>query len=173
MKKERISKVRKVFCEVVEGTVYEDRCLFKLSQVIDGNPTCKECVLQEIEALKSKRQIPRTRCSKKLKRPKKLKKPKRIGEFYDSQEVSKLLNIPLRTIQEWAKKGKISSKKIGSKLWYPKAKIDQLVKEREKSNGSSLDQSSRTVDNRGRGEISESFKDDDLSIIEKGIDSGS
>jgi hypothetical protein len=46
---------RKIYCEVIEGVVYDDRCLFKLSKIIEGNKTCKDCVLHEIEKNKSSR----------------------------------------------------------------------------------------------------------------------
>jgi hypothetical protein len=69
-KEESIGKLRKVFCEIIQGIVYEDRCLFKLSKVIDGNRTCKECILQEIENFKKGK--------KKSKGIRDLKKSKRI-----------------------------------------------------------------------------------------------
>lgn len=167
-------KLRKIFCEIVEGAVYEDRCLFKLSQVIDGNPTCKACILQELEALKKEKMSHKKRKhTRKPGRPKVLKNPKKDQKFYNTQEVSELLNISLRTIQRWAEKGKIPSKKIGSKLKYPKEEINRWVEERKKSNGSSMDQPSRTVDNGGRDQIPEGIKDDDPSTPKKGGDSGS
>lgn len=46
---------RKIFCGVVEGVVYDDRCLFKLSQVLEDNKTCEGCVLREIEKMKSEK----------------------------------------------------------------------------------------------------------------------
>lgn len=148
MGKHRNPRLRKIFCEIVEGAVYEDRCLFKLSQVIDGNPICKECILQELEALKREKKIPKERkCSKKPERLKALKKSEKDQKFYNTQEVSKILNIPVRTIQGWAKQGKIPSKKVKSKLRYPKEEIDRWAEERKERNGSSMDQPSRIVDN--------------------------
>ena len=44
---------RKVFCLVVEGIVYSDRCLYKLRQMINGSKTCQSCILQELEKLKA------------------------------------------------------------------------------------------------------------------------
>ena len=43
---------RKIYCEVIEGVVYDDRCLFKLSKIIEGNKTCKACVVRETERIK-------------------------------------------------------------------------------------------------------------------------
>jgi len=43
---------RKVFCEVVCGVVYEDRCLYRLCKVIDENRACELCVVREIEKLR-------------------------------------------------------------------------------------------------------------------------
>lgn len=43
---------RKIYCEVIEGVVYDDRCLFKLSKVIDGNKACEGCILRELEKSK-------------------------------------------------------------------------------------------------------------------------
>jgi hypothetical protein len=44
---------RKIYCEIIEGICYEDRCLFKLSKIIEGNKTCEACILRETERLKS------------------------------------------------------------------------------------------------------------------------
>jgi hypothetical protein len=44
--------VRKIYCEVVEGAVYEDRCIFKMSQTVEGNKTCERCILRELEDVK-------------------------------------------------------------------------------------------------------------------------
>jgi hypothetical protein len=43
---------RKIFCEVIEGIVYEDRCLYKLSKILEGR-TCGNCILRELERMKS------------------------------------------------------------------------------------------------------------------------
>jgi len=43
---------RKIYCEVLEGVTYDDRCLFKLSKVIEGNPVCENCILRELQILK-------------------------------------------------------------------------------------------------------------------------
>ena len=43
---------RKVYCQVVEGVVYDDRCLFKLSKIIEKNRTCEVCIVREMERIK-------------------------------------------------------------------------------------------------------------------------
>ncbi|MFB3887621.1 MAG: helix-turn-helix domain-containing protein [Thermodesulfobacteriota bacterium] len=44
--------IRKIYCNVVEGVTYEDRCLLKLSKIIEGNPVCEDCTLRELLRLK-------------------------------------------------------------------------------------------------------------------------
>lgn len=43
---------KKVWCSVVEGAVWSDRCLFKLSKVIEKNRDCESCILHELEQIK-------------------------------------------------------------------------------------------------------------------------
>ena len=43
---------RKIYCEIMDGICYEDRCLFKLSKIIEGNKVCEACILREAEKLK-------------------------------------------------------------------------------------------------------------------------
>lgn len=64
---------RKIYCEVLEGVTYDDRCLFRLSKVIEANPTCEHCILRELQLLK--------RCGVKEPKPKPLEKikPERKG----------------------------------------------------------------------------------------------
>ena len=45
--------IRKVFCEVIQGVTYSDRCLFKLAKVLEGNKSCEYCVIREIERIRS------------------------------------------------------------------------------------------------------------------------
>jgi len=44
---------RKVYCEVIESVTFSDRCLFKLSKIIEANPTCENCLLRLFERMKS------------------------------------------------------------------------------------------------------------------------
>ena len=43
---------RKILCQVIEGIVYEDRCLYKLSKILEGSKTCEGCILREFEKMK-------------------------------------------------------------------------------------------------------------------------
>lgn len=43
---------RKIYCEILEGVTFSDRCLFKLSKIIEGNKTCENCILRQLERLK-------------------------------------------------------------------------------------------------------------------------
>jgi hypothetical protein len=45
--------MRKVFCEILDGIIYEDRCLFKLSAMVDDK-VCRNCILSENKVLKGK-----------------------------------------------------------------------------------------------------------------------
>jgi excisionase family DNA binding protein len=44
---------RRIFCEVVEGVLLEDRCLYRLSKVIEENSTCENCIVRELEKIRS------------------------------------------------------------------------------------------------------------------------
>ena len=44
---------RKIYCEVVEGIVWETRCLFKLSKVVEGSKACESCILRQLEEIQS------------------------------------------------------------------------------------------------------------------------
>src|SRR4030066_335450 len=43
---------RKIYCNVLEGITYDDRCLFKLSKVIEANPECENCILRLYERMR-------------------------------------------------------------------------------------------------------------------------
>ena len=44
--------IKKVWCSVVEAAVWSDRCLFKLSKIIEGSRDCESCLLRELEKIK-------------------------------------------------------------------------------------------------------------------------
>jgi excisionase family DNA binding protein len=44
---------RKVYCNVIEGLVYEDRYLYHLSKVITGNKSCQTCIVLDLERARS------------------------------------------------------------------------------------------------------------------------
>ena len=43
---------KKVFCGIVEGIVFADRCLYELQKIIHGSKTCEECIYRELQRLK-------------------------------------------------------------------------------------------------------------------------
>jgi hypothetical protein len=46
--------IKKIWCEIFKGTIYDDRCLLKRSQTILGNKGCERCVLFENRELRNK-----------------------------------------------------------------------------------------------------------------------
>jgi hypothetical protein len=44
---------RRVFCEIVSGICFEDRCLYALKKIIERSKTCEQCIVREVESLKS------------------------------------------------------------------------------------------------------------------------
>lgn len=147
----KILDSKKIYCEVIEGVVYSDRCLWKLSKIIEGR-TCETCILrkfEEMESAKTKRSsdinitsdIKILKVIKGLKRSRRKieagleKKPKPIKnesliQTYSSQELIELLGKPERIIRKWAQKGKIPAHKIGKKWLFPKEEIDHWLSER-------------------------------------------
>ncbi len=152
---------RKVYCSVVEGLVYDDRCLFKLSKMIKDNKTCENCILRELEKVKSAKSkglgandvkgindindvkgindINDINDIKDVKRKRKneggrRKKSIKSGQIkhaYSAQELSKLLGRSQRTIQDWAQKRKIPAHKVGGEWQFSKEEIDRWLSERK------------------------------------------
>lgn len=148
---------RKIYCNVLEGTVYENRCLFKLSKVIENNKSCESCILRELEQIKScgtREETPERRKKKKVRARGSHQAEKNIfstglskipeGEveaIEDSPQITKqsysvrnlisLLGKPERTIRKWAEKGKIPAHKVGREWRFPKEEIDRWLSERE------------------------------------------
>ena len=148
---------RKIYCEVIEGIVYDDRCLFKLSKVIENNKSCENCILHEVEKIKScgAKKINRdTEKGKKpeIKRSHRVKKnihltclrrgPEREVEpikdtaqeakhSYSIHTLISLLEKSERTIREWAEKGKIPAHKVGRKWHFSKEEMDRWLSERK------------------------------------------
>jgi len=151
---------RKIYCEILEGVTFSDRCLFKLSKIIEGNRTCENCILRQFERMKSgkaersgandinisngtkmtkvtngpKGMSKRRRRSKS--RPK--RKPGSIAESpagteqpYTVQSLSKLLQKSERRIQELAKEGKIPAHKVGMKWSFLREEMDRWLSEKE------------------------------------------
>jgi excisionase family DNA binding protein len=142
---------RKIFCGVVEGIVYDDRCLFKLSKVIEDNKTCEGCILREIEKVKLEktkrfdtkdiRETKDIRDIKDTRRRRRRKgsprgKPNLIGnedtiQTYSSQDLIDLLGKSERDIQRLAQEGKIPAHKVGRKWRFPKEEFDRWLSEKE------------------------------------------
>ena len=136
---------KKVFCPVVEGIVYSDRCLYKLRQMINGSKACQSCILRELEKLKAIgpkvpndindiNDISDIKTSKKSKvrkrRAKKGSKPtgnEQTKEMYTTQELSEILGKAERTIQDYAKEGRIPGQKVGRSWHFLKEEIDRWL----------------------------------------------
>jgi excisionase family DNA binding protein len=50
-----MADIKKIYCEILEGVTFSDRCLFKLSKIIEGNKTCENCILRQLERIKSRK----------------------------------------------------------------------------------------------------------------------
>ncbi len=150
-------EARKVFCEVVQGVVYDDRCLFKLSKVIENNKSCENCILQELEKIKSygrkktridagKRNKPRRKGRDQAEKDNPHTRLPKIpegeaGAIKGAPQISKqsysmraligLLGKSERTIREWAEKGKIPAQKVGKKWRFFKEEMDRWLSERK------------------------------------------
>ena len=151
---------RKVFCEILESVCYSDRCLYRLSKVIKGNKTCEQCFvhivdqLEEIKPCGIKKEVPERRKKKKVRakgsyQAKKnipsaglLKIPEGkseaikdasqvIKQSYSARDLVSLLGKSERTIQKWAKEGKIPGRKVGIEWQFPKEETDRWLSERK------------------------------------------
>lgn len=152
--------VRKVFCEVLDGVTYSDRCLFKLSKIIEGNKFCEECLLRELERMKKGFVKEDTAATPGKKGHK--KRPKaagRISKDWGDIKVMKDINISLdikdtnispdikealtvkgiseligksrRRVQELAKQGKIPAFKSGSLWFFNREEVDHWFSKKE------------------------------------------
>jgi len=148
---------RKIYCEILEGVTFSDRCLFKLSKIIEGNRTCENCILRQFERMKSAkagrsgandlndtRDIKDIKDMKGIKRKNKRAKARRgrkpgpIADAppdperpYTVQSLSKLLQKSERRIQELAKEGKIPGQKVGMKWCFVREEIDRWLSEKK------------------------------------------
>jgi excisionase family DNA binding protein len=151
--------VKKIYCEILEGVTYSDRCLFKLSKVIEGNAACESCILRELERLRSAgakapndkdnkdnidntrgraaagvrsgREIKGRKSQKRLK-----KKPRSIesetsNHMYSVGELSKVLGKAERTLQGWAQEGKIPAVRVGIRWCFPREEIAHWLSEKK------------------------------------------
>ena len=135
--------VRKVHCSIVEGLVYEDRCLFKLSKIIEGNKTCENCLLRELEEIKHSGDKKKRKLINPAPGKTAAAKKRRglipgqtmvddIKQSYSVQDLTKLLGRSRRRIQELAKDGKIPARKVGRVWEFPTEETDQWLLERKK-----------------------------------------
>lgn len=62
---------RKIYCEVLEGVTFAERCLYELSKVIEGNKTCESCIFRELQRLRKGIVIESRPCKKNKDRRKK------------------------------------------------------------------------------------------------------
>ncbi len=146
---------KKVWCEVLEAAVWSDRCLFKLSQIIEGNKSCESCILRELEKIKGcgkEVKLGRKRRSemKRGRRPrlivgvpkdtndindindiKDINESDDIKQSLNVQDISKLLGKSKRRIQEMANLGKIPARKAGPHWAFDKAEIDRWLSEKK------------------------------------------
>ena len=147
-------EMRKVYCSVVEGIVYEQRCLFHLSKVIEGNPVCENCVLRELLRLKRcggkeaearPAEKPRPQSKKKPKADRRTSKEKAgdtkeskgskdikeindISRSLDIKDLGRLLGKAKRTIQDLAKKAKIpGARKIGTRWAFDREEVERWL----------------------------------------------
>ena len=130
--------VKKVYCEIVEGITYSDRCLWKLSKIIEGNKVCEACLLRETEEIKLGRiEKRKTKPEKRIKfESKKSPRPAReisedTNRVYSIQFLCKQLGKSERTIQDWAQKGKIPAQKIDGDWHFIKEEIDHWLSEKK------------------------------------------
>lgn len=141
----RNEEIRKIFCGIVEGVTYSDRCLLKLCKVIEDNKTCSRCILYQFEKMESAKikrsdikDIKNIKDMKKGKRrieasPEKKLKPiknKDTIQMYSSQDLIELLGKSERTIREWAQKGKVPARKVGKEWHFPKEEFDRWLSEK-------------------------------------------
>jgi excisionase family DNA binding protein len=143
--------IRKVYCEVVEGAVYSDRCLYKLSKILNGNQACEACIVRELERLKypeiKENKIEQKKRGKRKERPgsirniseniKKsfdIKTSDDIKQTYNIHDLAGLLERSKRTIEQWAQKGKIPAHKVGAYWKFNKKEIDHWFSEKGNRN---------------------------------------
>jgi excisionase family DNA binding protein len=147
---------RKVYCGVVEGLVYDDRCLLKLSKMIEDNKTCENCILRELERAKLPKtkvaisnisdeikisggikdkfgmsEVPDRKRNYKRRPRKKSTGSGQSKRMYSTKELSELLGKAERTVREHAQMSRIPAHKIGPKWRFNKEEIDRWVSERK------------------------------------------
>lgn len=154
--------IRKVLCEVVDGVVYSDRCLYKLSKVIEGNKTCENCILRRLEKIESRGVIVPDVGEKKRGKAKRVRRArKKISlaglsgipkegkeaiedasqidkQMYSVQNLVNVLGKSERRIRELAQEGKIPAHKVGKVWHFPKKEMDRWLSEKRGETRSTL-----------------------------------
>jgi excisionase family DNA binding protein len=130
---------RRIFCSIVEGLVFEDRCLWKLRKVIDESKECRNCILRELELKSLKTKI--SKISSDIKKSEGIKRgPKKRSESVENEkaeegyniiELSKILGKAERTLRKWVDRGKIPGKRVDKKWYFPKEEVDRLFSKKE------------------------------------------
>jgi excisionase family DNA binding protein len=123
-----VGNPRKVFCELLEAACYEDRCLFRLCQVVDGNKTCERCIVREVDGLRH-----RIKKENKKSDTTVTENEANPAKFYTIEEMERVLGKDPTTIRKWAKLGKIPAQKVGRKYRFLRGEIERwLLEEKEK-----------------------------------------
>jgi predicted DNA-binding transcriptional regulator AlpA len=132
---------RKIYCEIVAGLTYEDRCLWKRAMTIDGNKSCENCILREVERLKEwEPQRKETRGRKRgTTRKKKTQGTEatvaQVSPVLNIRELSGLVGKAKRTLQKMAQDGRIPGKRTLNGWEFSRAKIKEwLSREKEREN---------------------------------------
>jgi hypothetical protein len=69
---------RKAWCSILEGAIYDEHCLFKLSQTVPGNRSCEQCILFENLQLRGKLEEAKNLLRRRLQRKPSRGKPCRL-----------------------------------------------------------------------------------------------
>jgi excisionase family DNA binding protein len=133
-----MSNSNKVWCDVWDGAIYRERCLYHMGKVARENKTCLGCICYEkiqieerLEQIRSPKRVKKQeRSGKEVREP--IQKPDQDpDQFYTSKELIKLFGKSPRTIQIWAEKRRIPAEKNGVYWRFPKAEINELLKKME------------------------------------------
>lgn len=129
---------KKVWCEVIEGAVWSDRCLFKLSKVIEGNASCETCPVRELEILKrcikkteftpvEKTEAVRRRKSRTVKHAKGIKKTKasKVTDVSNDTNISNDRKEPRPVTEDTKQPYSVAA--LGKLLGKPKRRIQELA----------------------------------------------
>jgi excisionase family DNA binding protein len=130
-----MSNSNKIWCDVWDGAIYRESCLYHLGKVARENKTCPGCICYENMQLEERLERARSpkRARKEEKSGKEIREPIQRpdadpNQFYSSKELAKLFGRSPRTIQTWAEERKIPAEKNGPYWRFPKAEINGFLK---------------------------------------------